>query len=243
MLLANHRRPALPLSSEASSDAPSLAFGRAHEATGLAAVAFAGVVAAHMRGPVLWVRSTRLTQTLNPNGLSGLFDVSRLIIAMIERPADILWATEEALRSGAAPLVVAEVAEPPDLTPLRRLQLAAEAGGVAAKAMAGTDNSPRARATPAMSESAYKSRRHQANANRNLKPVDLNTAAPICLLISPQPGHAGAVESRWRCTPAPTSRTEAKASVARWRFERIYSKSGPPRLWEFGGEIVRGQAA
>ena len=60
-------------------------------------------------------------------------DPARLIFARARRPEDILWTLEEVLRSGAAPLVVAEVTSPPALTPVRRMNLAAEAGMEAAR--------------------------------------------------------------------------------------------------------------
>lgn len=53
----------------------------------------------------------------------------RLVLARGRRPADLLWALEEAARSAAIAAVVGEVTTA-DLTASRRLQLAAEAGGV-----------------------------------------------------------------------------------------------------------------
>jgi len=54
-------------------------------------------------------------------------DTHRLILVRGRRQADLLWALEEALRSGALAAVLGEVEEA-DLTATRRLQLAAEAG-------------------------------------------------------------------------------------------------------------------
>lgn len=162
-----------------------------HEATGPSAIAFAALIAGRMAGPVLWARPAWEAATPNPDGLAGFFDPSRLVFAHCPRPLDILWTAEEALRSGAAQLVVAEVAEPPALTPLRRLQLAAEAGG--------------------------------ADARR----------PPLGLILPPRQGSASAIESRWRCSPSPAW---AQGQPARWRFERIYGKSGPPLVWETGAD-------
>lgn len=113
--------------------APDLALGRVHEATGPAAIVFAALIAGRLNGPIIWIRPAWEATQLNPEGLCDFFDPARLVIAACPRPLDILWSAEEALRSGAAPFVVAEPVEPPALTPLRRLQLAAEAGGEASK--------------------------------------------------------------------------------------------------------------
>ena len=53
-----------------------------------------------------------------------------LVQVRAQRRQDRLWALEEALRSGAVAVAVAEL-DPIDLTAARRLQLAAEAGGTA----------------------------------------------------------------------------------------------------------------
>jgi protein ImuA len=82
-------------------------------------------------GPVLWCRSRRTAlEAGNPYGpgIGGLgLAPNRLILAEAAKPAEILWAMEEAARTKGLAAVVAEGAMP-DLTASRRLQLAAEAG-------------------------------------------------------------------------------------------------------------------
>ena len=80
-------------------------------------------------GPVLWLASGG---DLYAPGLAAFgFDPTRLIEGRARGDGEVLWAMEEGLRSGALAAVVAEVAEL-EATAARRLQLAAEAGGVPA---------------------------------------------------------------------------------------------------------------
>lgn len=96
-----------------------------------AGTAFAAVLLARLaaaRGaPALWVVGGR---DLHAAGLAayGLLP-ERLIAVRAERGTDALWALEEALRCGRLAAVLGEVGSL-DLTASRRLQLAAEAGGV-----------------------------------------------------------------------------------------------------------------
>lgn len=118
----------------AASERPSLALGRAHEVSGPARRTFAAMAAGRMTGPVLWALGRGAGATgrmrLHPEGLWPFLDPARVVFARCPRSGvDALWAAEEALRSGAVPLVVVEPPRPPGLTPVRRLQLAAEAGG------------------------------------------------------------------------------------------------------------------
>ena len=109
-----------------------LARGRVHEFRGQSRVALAVQVMAECAGPVLWITPGWQAERLYPDGVAGFADPARLICARARRVEDILWAMEEGLRSGAVPLVVAELPAAPGLTPVRRLQLAAEAGAEAA---------------------------------------------------------------------------------------------------------------
>jgi protein ImuA len=128
--LSGARRPRIALwdGEDAPGLTPTLALGRAHEATGPARRVFAALAAGRLAGPVLWVMSPRSQEGLHPQGLAPFFDPSRLVIARPRRAEDALWTAEEALRSGACPLVVAELDEAPGLTPMRRLNLSAESG-------------------------------------------------------------------------------------------------------------------
>jgi protein ImuA len=107
--------------------------GRVHEFCGPSRVMLAARTMARTRGPVIWIRPGWLPERLNTAGLQPLADPARLILVQADRDEGLLWAAEEALRSGAAPLVVAELLTPPALTPIRRLHLAAEAGAEAAQ--------------------------------------------------------------------------------------------------------------
>ena len=99
--------------------------GRVHEFCGPSRLMLAARIMARSQGPVIWIRPGWGTERLNAAGLQPLADPSRLILIQAPRDDGLLWAAEESLRSGAAPLVIAELLTPPALTPIRRLHLAA----------------------------------------------------------------------------------------------------------------------
>lgn len=109
-----------------------------HEVIGTdlaAAAGFCAALSARLaggRGTVLWCRRRRdpWGRTLYGPGLAAFgLAPERLIVARGRTGTDVLWAMEEGLRSGAPAAVLGEVG---GLAPVaaRRLQLAAEAGGV-----------------------------------------------------------------------------------------------------------------
>ena len=57
--------------------------------------------------------------------------LSRSFLSKLKKKQDLLWAMEEGLRSGQPALVIGEI-DAVSLVASRRLQLAAEAGGVTA---------------------------------------------------------------------------------------------------------------
>ena len=101
---------------------------RVHEICGPARVSLAAFLLQETSGTVIWVTPSWRPERVYPPGLLPYCDPNRIIFARIRRPEDALWAVEEALRSGAAPLVLADLTDPPALTPIRRLHLAAESG-------------------------------------------------------------------------------------------------------------------
>lgn len=106
---------------------PGLMRGRVHEFCGPSRIAFALMTLGLSNGPVVWATPTWLPERPYSCGMRNYLNPSRIIFVQCRRAEDIQWATEEALRSGTAPVVVAEFPEPPALTPVRRLHLAAEA--------------------------------------------------------------------------------------------------------------------
>lgn len=112
----------------------SLMRGRVHEFCGPARAQLAAFVLQATAGAVVWASAAWLPERVYPYGLLPFADPNRIIFARCRRPEDILWTMEEALRSGAAPVVLGDLPQPPALTPIRRLHLAAEAGAEAARA-------------------------------------------------------------------------------------------------------------
>ncbi len=105
-----------------------LATDALHEASGPGAVAFAAVLAGRLAGTTVWIASRERPSRLFPSGLSGLGLRMENLMFVTTSSRETGWAFEQALRSGAARVVVAEGNAPPDFTTSRRLQLAAREG-------------------------------------------------------------------------------------------------------------------
>ncbi len=114
-----------------------LALARAHEICGMARRTLALAAAASVEGPVYWIQPAWLPERLNGAAVSDWIDPGRLVFVHPRRAEDVLWAVEEVLRSGVIPLVVADLPEPPSLTPVRRLHLAAETAAATGRAPVG----------------------------------------------------------------------------------------------------------
>ncbi len=172
-----------------------LPLARLHEACGPARHMLAMLIAAATQGPVLWIAPPWQAGALNPDGMAAFTGPERFVWITPERPADILWTLEEALRSGAAPLVVADLPGPPGLTPVRRLHLAAEAGaGMNMGAPLGLILTPGAGGAPGI-----ETRWHIAPAHR--------------------PGAHGWALTRARARTAPPATWHVSGAPGRWRTE------------------------
>ncbi len=118
-------------------DGITLQLGRVHEGCGPARRSFAMWLAGQMQGPVLWISPAWEPGQLNPDGMMPFADPARFIFVRPTRAEDLLWCMEEALRSGAIPLIVGDLPGAPGLTPVRRMHLAAEQGGMMGRAPLG----------------------------------------------------------------------------------------------------------
>ena len=102
---------------------------RVHEFCGTARHMLALRVAARAGGAVFWIAPRHGSAALHAPGMAEWCDPRQVIFVEAKQPMDVLWSMEEILRSGVAPVVVADLPRPPEMTPVRRLHLAAEAGG------------------------------------------------------------------------------------------------------------------
>lgn len=109
----------------------SMISGRLHEACGPARRTLALWIAAHIRGPILWITPGWSQEHVHADGMAEWTDPGRFLFVDALRADDVLWAMEESLRSGAAPLVIGDLPGPPSLTAVRRMHLAAETGSAA----------------------------------------------------------------------------------------------------------------
>lgn len=179
----------------------SLAAGRVHELCGPSRRTLAVMIAAAGPGPVLWIAPGWQPERLYPDGMTALAAPGRFVFVACPRAEDLQWCAEEALRSGAVPLVVVEFPAPPGLTAVRRLHLAASAR-----------SQPDSPAAAARASGGFAG------------PVCGGGAeAPLGLILTPGRGGAPGVESRWhmaplplrtRCAPVPPMAAAAPATGA-----------------------------
>ncbi|WP_300584775.1 hypothetical protein [Marivita sp.] len=105
-----------------------LRLGRVHELCGQARHTLAVTIAAQLGGPVVWITQHAATEFLCPEAIAGHITPGHILFVTPAKRDMLLWAMEEALRDGHAPVVVADLTAPPAMVPIRRLHLAAEAG-------------------------------------------------------------------------------------------------------------------
>ncbi|WP_245155767.1 ImuA family protein [Paracoccus ravus] len=112
----------------AATDPFHLLNARVHEVEGQGRSGFALFQAARVTGPVFWICLAHDRDRPMPLALPEAV-AERLHLVETCTETDLLWATEEALRTRPVALVIAAPEKPLSLTVGRRLQLAAEAGG------------------------------------------------------------------------------------------------------------------
>jgi protein ImuA len=200
-----------------------------HEVSGHAADGFAAVVAgraARGGGSVLWCGAGRGGGGLYPPGLAMLgLDPASLLLVDCRNERELMAVAEEGLRNASLAALLLEIARMPDMTAARRLQLAAEAGGVLGMllcpgAMAPDSRVARHRPTPPPG----RPRRTMSLGGRvgeraGAGPTKMEHIPPA---LPPSPA-----VSRWRVGPAPAG----PGGGFRWRLELLRCRGGGAGKW------------
>ncbi|WP_236545157.1 hypothetical protein [Tropicimonas marinistellae] len=191
-----------------------LALARVHEFCGQARHTLALAVAAARPGTILWIAPSWRMERLNGEGVAARIDPGRLILLDARQIGDLLWSMEEALRSGAVPLVVAELPEPPALTPVRRLHLAAEAGAAEGSvAPLGVILTPGEGGAQGVESRWHLAPRHDAAQSRwHLERRRARAAPPAAWTLGPA---VDAQEPRLRLSPLPADEALPKSPPSR----------------------------
>lgn len=79
-------------------------------------------------GAIMLIGAPRVLGAIHPEGIARFADPRQLIEVPCPLKGDALWSAETALRSGSIDSVLLVLDRTPDLTALRRLQLAAQDG-------------------------------------------------------------------------------------------------------------------
>ncbi|PRY73969.1 ImuA family protein [Marivita geojedonensis] len=123
------RRPHRPAPAITLGDAEiGLRLGRVHELCGSARRTLALAIAAQTQGPVVWITPQGVSDVLCADAIADWINPGHILFATAPKRDLLLWAMEEALRDGHAPVVIADLPAPPGMVPVRRLHLASEAG-------------------------------------------------------------------------------------------------------------------
>ena len=100
--------------------------GSIHEAYGPSPIRLAIILCTITTGPIIWIRPKWEKNLLNPDGIWHWFNTQRLLFINANSQIDFLWAMEQSLVRGIAPLIISELPKIPSLTQIRRLNLAAK---------------------------------------------------------------------------------------------------------------------